>query len=117
MSLEELKERTQFVEAVCDVIRMIPFGRATSYSLIAKAIGYPTRQRMVGRVLAEIDSDVNLPAHRVVNNQGILSGRDAFGHSGEMQKRLEREGIVVINNKIKDWKRICWDPIKEIDEV
>ncbi len=69
---------------------------------IARAIGYPNMSRMVGRVLggcSEVGS-----CYRVVNSQGILSGKDAFGTPTEMQEKLEEEGIRVENNRIKDWK-------------
>lgn len=106
--------RDEFIEAVHEVVKMIPSGRATSYGLIAKAIGCPTMQRKVGKVLSTTHSSLDIPAHRVVNSQGILSGRAAFSNLNEMQERLESEGIVVVNNKIKNWKSVCWNPLEEI---
>ncbi|MDR1882389.1 MAG: MGMT family protein [Prevotella sp.] len=104
-----------FAEVVHKIVRMIPQGRATSYGAIAKAIGYPNMSRMVGRVMSECNSAKNgIPAHRVVNSGGVLSGKGAFGNPGEMQKLLEEEGIIVVNDKIKRWKTIFWDPIEEI---
>lgn len=104
-----------FIQAVYDVVCRIPIGRATSYGAIAKAIGYPNMSRLVGKVLNEESFSKNgAPAHRVVNSQGVLSGRIAFGASAEMQKLLEAEGITVINNKISNWKKVYWNPIEEI---
>ena len=104
-----------FIQSVYDVVKTIPYGRATSYGAIAKAIGCPNMSRMVGKVMSECNSSVNnLPAHRVVNSQGILSGRTAFGQKNEMQQLLEAEGILINNNRIKNWKTIFWNPLDEI---
>lgn len=100
-------------QGVYDIVKCIPRGRATSYGAIAKAAGYPNLSRMVGKIMAGC-SDKNIPAHRVVNSQGILSGKDAFGSAGEMQKQLEAEGIVVKNDHIVNWKTVFWNPLKEI---
>ena len=108
-------EKQAFIRAVYDVVRTIPRGRATGYGAIAKAIGYPNMSRMVGNVMANCDSKANcIPAHRVVNSQGILSAKDAFGNMNEMQKLLEAEGIKVVNDRIRNWKSIFWNPINEI---
>lgn len=104
-----------FIQAVYDVVKYIPYGRATSYGAIAKAIGYSNMSRMVGHVMGDCNSDeTGVPAHRVVNSQGFLSGKFAFGNNNEMQKLLEAEGIVVINDKIKNWKSVFWNPLTEI---
>ncbi len=109
------KDKETFRRAIYDVVRIIPFGRATSYGAIAKAIGYPNLSRMVGRIMGECNSTENgIPAHRVVNSQGILSGKPAFGNGGEMQKLLENEGIKISNDKIKNWRKIFWNPSEEI---
>ena len=99
-------------QAVYDIVCLIPCGRATSYGAIAKAAGFPNLSRMVGKIMSQCDSA--LPAHRVVNNQGLLSGSRAFGNSGEMQKLLESEGITIVNNKIKNLKNVFWNPLDEI---
>jgi len=103
----------EFRELVFQIVRLIPEGRATSYGIIARAIGYPNLSRMVGRTLANCSAD-NVPAHRVVNSQGILTGKDAFKTPTVMQELLEKEGVVVQNNKIKNWEKILWNPINEI---
>lgn len=103
----------EFRQLVFEVVNLIPQGRATSYGAIARAIGSPTLSRMVGRVLAG-GSARDVPAHRVVNSQGILSGKGAFGSPDIMQKMLESEGVVVENNRIKNWCSIFWDPVAEL---
>lgn len=110
-----LDDKAAFVKAVYEIVKIIPRGRATSYGAIAKAIGYPNMSRLVGRVMGECDSKIEkIPAHRVVNAQGILSGRAAFGNCSEMQKLLEEEGLIVKNNKIMNWKTVFWNPSTEI---
>lgn len=102
-----------FRELVFEVLCLVPKGRATSYGAIAKAIGYPNMSRLVGRVVSG-STALDIPAHRLVNSQGVLSGRLAFATPNTMQERLESEGIVVENNRIKNWKRIFWDPALEL---
>ncbi|MDL2278626.1 MGMT family protein [Parabacteroides sp. OttesenSCG-928-G07] len=108
-------EKETLTQAIYEIVRIIPVGRATSYAALAKATGYPNFSRMVGRIMSECDSAKNgVPAHRVVNSQGVLSGKNAFGLNGEMQKLLEAEGIIVKNDRIKHWKTVFWNPIEEI---
>ena len=109
-------DKEDFVGAVYQMVKTVPYGRATSYGAIARAIGYPNMSRMVGRVLGGC-SEVGVPAYRVVNSQGILSGKDAFGTPTAMQEKLEEEGIRVENNRIKDWKKVFWNPLDEISFV
>ena len=105
----------QLRQAIYEIVMLIPPGRATSYGTIAKAIGFPNLSRMVGRIMSQCNSGTNqIPAHRVVNSSGILSAKDAFGISGEMQQLLEAEGIVVINDRIQNWKKVFWNPLKEL---
>ncbi|MDL2215148.1 MGMT family protein [Dysgonomonas sp. OttesenSCG-928-M03] len=102
-------------QAVYEIVIRIPRGRATSYGAIAKASGYPNMSRMVGKIMGECDTTTNtIPAHRVVNSQGILSAKDAFKDPEEMQRLLEAENIIVINNRIANWKKVFWNPIEEI---
>ncbi len=109
----EKEERLGLQQAVYDIVRLVPRGRATSYAAIARAAGYPSHSRLVGRMMAGC-SDDGVPAHRVVNSQGVLSGRAAFGAPDRMQSLLEAEGIEVANHRIKSWKRVFWNPIDEI---
>jgi len=108
-------EKKAFEQAIYDLVRTIPLGRATSYGAIAKAIGYPTLSRLVGRVLSNCDSrNNNIPAHRVVNSSGVLSAKEAFGSNNEMEQLLASEGIIVSNDKIKNWKSVFWNPLEEM---
>ena len=111
----EEAEKKLFTQAVYDIVKCIPCGRATSYAAIARAAGFQGMQRMAGRIMAACDSRTSgIPAHRVVNSQGVLSGRNAFGAEGEMRRMLEAEGITVTNDRIKSWKTVFWDPLEEI---
>ena len=110
-----LLDKEDFTQGVYDVVKNIPSGRATSYGAIAKAIGHPNMSRMVGKVMSKCDSvNGGIPAHRVVNSQGILCGKDAFGNSEEMRRLLEAEGVIVINDRIKNWKTVFWNPSAEL---
>lgn len=108
-------DRKSFANAVTDVVRLIPAGRATSYGAIARAVGYPNLSRMVGRVMANLPEGNGIPAHRVVNSQGQLTARSAFGQGNELAELLAAEGIGVENNAIKNWKSVFWDPLSEIN--
>lgn len=109
----DVQEKEGLRQAVYDIVRLIPRGRASSYGAIAKASGHPNLSRMVGRIMAGA-SEEDVPAHRVVNNQGVLSGRAAFSEPGLMQSLLEEEGVTVENHRIKNWKRVFWNPLDEI---
>jgi methylated-DNA-protein-cysteine methyltransferase-like protein len=113
-SVMDQKEKDFFAEAVYSIVREIPFGRVTSYGAIANAVGYPAMSRMVGRIVGCYNGKEELPFHRVVNSNGRLSGKMSFKHPMEMQERLESEHITVINDKIKDWKNLFWNPLTEI---
>jgi len=111
----DTKEKEGFIQAIYEIVKTVPYGRATSYGAIAKATGYPQHSRLVGKIMGVCDSSAsNVPAHRVVNSQGILSGKEAFGPTNEMKSLLEAEGITVVNDRIKNWKTIFWNPLDEI---
>ncbi len=108
-------DKQGLTQAVYEIVKRIPKGRATSYGAIAKAIGYPNMSRLVGKIMSECDcSRTDIPAHRVVNSQGCLSAKDVFYNPEGMQGLLESEGIVVVNNRIINWKSVFWNPIDEI---
>ena len=109
-------ESEEFVRAVYEVVSRIPRGRVTSYGAIARAVGYPTWARQVGWVLARsVGESSHWPAHRVVNAQGMLSGRKAFGVPDSMQKRLEEEGLCIEGNRVRMLEQVFWDPLFEIE--
>lgn len=106
-------DKESFKKAVYDIVRLIPLGRATSYGAIAKAVGYPNMSRMVGAIMGDC-SEEKIPAYRVVNSQGYLSGRFAFETPTRMQELLEAENIKVKDNKICNWRKVYWNPLQEI---
>lgn len=94
---------------------MIPYGRVTSYGAIAAYLGSKGSARMVGWAMnASFSAREDIPAHRVVNRQGMLTGKNHFGNPGLMQQLLENEGIEVIDDKIVDFDKHFWDPAKEL---
>ena len=105
-----------FFEDVFAVVRMIPPGRVTSYGAIAACLGTRMSARMVGWAMnASHSVHPPVPAHRVVNRNGQLSGKAHFGTPDEMQTRLAMEGIEVQNDQIVDFKSKFWDPQVELD--
>ena len=104
------KDKT-FFEKVYDITCQIPEGRVCSYGVIARYIGSPGASRMVGWALTHCHTSSKIvPAHRVVNRNGILSGKHHFRHENLMEELLESEGVQVENDKIKDFKKLFWDP-------
>jgi methylated-DNA-protein-cysteine methyltransferase-like protein len=104
--------KTSFFQDVHEVARLIPNGRATSYGAIANYLGLKSSARMVGWAMNGCPSDV--PAHRVVNRVGLLSGKNNFAQPDQMQKLLELEGTRVKDDQIVDFKNIFWDPAIEL---
>ena len=103
-----------FFTRVYKVTRQIPFGRVTSYGAIANYLGAPRSARMVGWALNASHLDDSVPAHRVVNRVGLLSGKHHFKGSNLMQQLLENENITVKNNQIVHFKKLFWDPSIEL---
>ncbi len=104
-----------FYEQVFEVVKLIPRGRVTSYGAIAKSLGSGGSSRMVGfamRYAATVDPP--LPAHRVVNSTGLLTGKFHFHPPERMAELLIKEGVAVKKDKVQDFKKHFWDPLKEI---
>ena len=101
-------------QKVYEVTKQVPFGRVTSYGSIAKFLGTPRSARMVGWALNASHLDDSIPAHRVVNRKGLLTGKHHFKGSNLMQQLLENENIRVANNHIVAFKDIYWDPNIEL---
>ncbi|MGO4904787.1 MGMT family protein [Flavobacterium sp. W20_MBD1_R3] len=99
-----------FFERVYGVVRLIPFGKVTSYGAIAKALGMARSARMVGWAMNASHTLDDVPAHRVVNRNGLLTGKLHFDGTNLMQQLLESEGIVVIDNQIVDFEKHFWQP-------
>lgn len=104
-----------FYEKVYEVVRLVPLGRVTSYGAIAKYLGASRSSRLVGWAL-NISHGVfpPVPAHRVVNRIGILSGKAHFAHNNAMEEKLYSEGIEVLNDQIQRFQDVFWDPEKEL---
>lgn len=98
-----------FFAKVFKVTALIPYGRVTSYGAIANFLGASKSARMVGWALNGCDKE-NVPAHRVVNRNGLLTGKHHFKGTNLMQQLLESEDVEVINNKVIDFENLFWDP-------
>ncbi|SRR6056297_1230538 len=109
--------QSEYFQMVYRLVRMIPPGRVTSYGAIARFLGDPRGARVVGWAMndAHYQSEY-VPAHRVVNRVGMLTGKHHFGSSEAMKELLESEGIYVLNDCIQDFKSRFWDPLKELDQ-
>jgi methylated-DNA-protein-cysteine methyltransferase-like protein len=103
-----------FFERVYEVTRQIPYGKVTSYGAIAKVLGASRSARMVGWAMNASHNLEDVPAHRVVNRNGLLTGKHHFDGTNLMQQLLESEGIVVIDNQIIDFEKHFWMPEMKI---
>ena len=110
----KMKESDNFFEKVYKVARKIPFGRVTSYGAIGAYLGAAKSARMVGWAMNKAHNLENVPAHRVVNKKGLLTGKHHFDGTNLMQQLLENEGIVVIENQIQDLEKVFWNPMDEL---
>lgn len=105
-----------FFEKVYEVVRLIPEGRVTTYGAIARFIGSPQSARMVGWALNSTKQLPEwIPAHRVVNRNGLLTGKLHFQNNNTMREMLESEGIDTLNDKILNFKNVLWDPNQELN--
>ncbi|NDI97899.1 MGMT family protein [Flavobacterium sp. LaA7.5] len=104
-----------FFERVYQVVRQVPYGRVTTYGAVAKFIGAGRSARMVGWAMNASHSIDDVPAHRVVNRVGLLTGKHHFEGTNLMQQLLESEGIKVKENKIIDFEKHFWNPAKELE--
>ena len=110
------KDNQNIYDAIYDIVRLIPKGRVSSYGAIAAAIGARSGARMVGYAMnlcAHIRPRV--PAHRVVNSAGLLTGKHHFNPPEKMEQLLKKEGVKVENDKVVDFGNVFWDPMKELD--
>ncbi|HIG89404.1 MAG: MGMT family protein [Flavobacteriaceae bacterium] len=102
--------KESFFDKVYTIVKKIPYGKVTTYGLIARYLGTPKSARMVGYALNLTHKFPDIPAHRVVNRNGLLTGRHHFFGSSLMQELLENEGIIIIDNKIENFNNVLWNP-------
>jgi len=107
-------EATNFFQKVYKVAAQIPYGRVTSYGAIARYLGAARSARMVGWAMNNCHGMEDIPAHRVVNRNGLLSGKHHFSGTNLMQQLLENEGIQVVDDQIVDFEKHFWDPAKAL---
>ena len=103
-----------FFKKVYEVAKLIPYGRVTSYGAIEKYLGAARSARMVGWAMNASHTMEEIPAHRVVNRKGLLTGKHHFDGTNLMQQLLESEGVKVVDNQIQDFENVFWDPFKEL---
>lgn len=109
--IKDPAETPSFFERIYELVRLIPKGRVTTYGALAEASGLKVTARMAGWAMYAADrAKPPIPAHRVVNSSGVLSGKDHFSTPTLMQELLEQEGIIVKKDKIQDFKTVFWDP-------
>ncbi len=103
-----------FFQSVFEVVKLIPEGRVTSYGIIANYLGSKRSSRMVGWAMNASHKLSDVPAHRVVNRNGLLTGKMHFVPPSRMQELLEKEGIIVVEDQIQNFKDLVWDPMVEL---
>jgi len=111
---ENHKEEKSFFKDVWDVVRLIPRGRVTTYGAIAAYLGTRMSARMVGWAMNAAHTLPDVPAQRVVNRNGMLSGKAHFGSPTRMQELLEADGVTVEKDTVQDFTERFWDPGKEL---
>ncbi len=112
----ETRSKESIYDAIYDVVRAIPKGRVTSYGAVAAAIGAASGARVVGYAMNNCYGvKPKVPAHRVVNRNGLLTGKHHFSPPEKMQQLLEKEGIKVVDDKVQDFDKKFWDPMKGLE--
>jgi methylated-DNA-protein-cysteine methyltransferase-like protein len=115
MPVKRQKLNNDFFQRVYEVTSLIPYGRITSYGAIARFLGSGRSARMVGWALNICHSNQKfIPAHRVVNRIGLLTGKHHFGNSSTMEQILANEGIIIVDDKIINFREKFWDPSTEL---
>jgi methylated-DNA-protein-cysteine methyltransferase-like protein len=112
---QPMNKNQDLYETIYDIVRLIPKGRVSSYGAIAAAIGMKSGARLVGYAMNHAHSTTpKVPAHRVVNRNGMLTGKHHFGNANAMQNLLEKEGIKVKDDCVVDFEKIIWNPAQEL---
>lgn len=112
--MDTQNRNSEILEQIFEIVRMIPKGRVSSYGAIAQSIGLRSSARFVGWAMNQSHQYPGIPAHRVVNRLGMLTGKHHFETPGKMQELLEAEGITVKNDKVTDFDTLFWNPQTEI---
>tara|TARA_B100000809_G_scaffold107339_2_gene105848 strand:- start:19110 stop:19481 length:372 start_codon:yes stop_codon:yes gene_type:complete len=112
---QEMKREKNFFEKCYEVAKQIPHGRVTSYGAIGKYLGAARSARMVGWAMNASHGNIDIPAHRVVNRKGLLTGKHHFDGANLMQQLLESEGVVVKELQIQNFDVVFWDPSLELE--
>ena len=115
MRLRVTTDKENIFDLVYQIVHMIPRGKVTTYGAIAACIGLKSGARMVGYAMGSAHSVRGLPAHRVVNSTGMLTGKHHFGEPGRMQALLEAEGLEIKGDRVQDFKKFFWDPAQAIE--
>ena len=113
--MNQSSTQNDFFEQVYEIVKEIPFGRVTSYGAIAQALGVKKSSRMVGWAMNACHNRPEIPAHRVVNRNGLLTGKMHFSTPTEMEERLKKEGVNITNDQIVEFQKIFWDPNMELE--
>jgi len=112
---QESEQKQEIYDAIFDVVRLIPKGRVSSYGAIAEAVGLRSGARLVGYAMGFCGKvKPKVPAHRVVNSSGLLTGKFHFNPPAKMQELLEQEGVAVKNDKVVQFKKVFWHPKDEL---
>ncbi|MAY84613.1 MAG: cysteine methyltransferase [Flavobacteriales bacterium] len=111
------EKNRDFFEQVYQVVVLIPKGRVTSYGAIANYLGAKSGARMVGWAMNAAHSRPEVPAHRVVNRSGLLTGKHHFPAERPMQEQLEAEGVRIVEDQVQEFDKLFWDPSKEIEDL
>lgn len=110
-----MRSGDRFFDQVFEVVKLIPNGKVTSYGAIARYLGSPGAARMVGWAMNQSHLQPEfIPAHRVVNRNGLLTGKHHFSGTTIMQELLENEGAVIEGNRIINFEEMFWDPVREL---
>ena len=106
---------SEFFKDVYKVVKLIPLGRVTTYGAIARYLGTTKGAIVVGWAMNNSHKDSSIPAHRVVNRKGLLTGKHHFKYENTMEELLKGEGILIKKNRIEKFEDVFWDPIKELE--
>ncbi|MES2778954.1 MAG: MGMT family protein [Bacteroidota bacterium] len=108
-------EQSTFFNDVYEIVKLIPKGRVTSYGAIAKYLGAAKSSRMVGYAMNAAHTLPDVPAQRVVNRNGLLTGKHHFATETRMEELLKKDGVKVKNDQVVDFKKLFWDPMVELE--